>query len=172
MKDKYIETIVLNHNELPATVNQETGEVKVKQKRKSNLPKGKIVFEPEGIFKKDYSKTWKWLKLQLSPFEFYVAFELALMAKANTNSLEPLNDDTTVNQLVDKFQISRNKVNPLFKKLFNLGVYGKFEVANRDVEFKKYWILNPYLTFSGRLIDSDIANLFKGTKIAIYFHSK
>ena len=167
---KYKATIELQHNEIPAVVNAETGEVIIK-KRPNNIPDGKEIFEPKGLFQKTYTKSWVFLKSKLSAFEFSVAFELALMAKANTNSLEPLNDETTVNQLVDRFNISRNKVRPLFKKLFELGVYAKFEVAKQDNPYKKYWILNPYLSFTGKLIESDIAELFKGTLIEINYNS-
>ena len=92
------------------------------------------------------------------------------MAEAYTNSLEPLNDETTINQLASLFGISRNKVTPTLKKLFQLGVYAKFEVVKPDVPYTKYWILNPFLSFNGRTLDSDIANLFIGTVIEKEFH--
>ncbi len=168
----YKQTIELNNNESLAKVNNETGEVISVKKKLNNLPEGKEIFEPEGIFRKDYTKSWKFLKSKLTAFEFSVAFELALLAKANTNSLEPLSDSTTVNQLVEKFNISRNKVKPLFDKLFKLGVYAKFEVYDVTKPYTKYWILNPYLSFSGKLINSDIARLSSGTKITLFYYDK
>lgn len=169
-KQKYTVDLQLNHNELPAKVNAETGEIKVISPRPGNIPDDKQVFEPKGLFFKTYTKSWKFLKSQLTDFEFSVAFELALLAKANTNSLEPLSDDTTINQLVKQFDISRNKVTPLFNKLWKLGVYGKFEVYDKTKPYTKYWILNPYLSFNGKLINSDIAGLFKGTEIALNYY--
>ena len=168
----YETSIRLKHNEGPAAIDLETGGVRPLTSRPNNIPQNKEVFEPQGIFQKSYTKSWKFLKSRLSAFEFSVAFELALMAKANTNSLEPLNDETTVQQLVERFDISRNKVKPLFYKLFKLGVYGKFEVYDKTKPYTKYWILNPYLSFSGKLISSDIAHLFSGTEIALNYFIK
>jgi len=165
----YEKTIKLRENEVAAKLNIETGEVSEIPVSRNNIPSGKILFNPNAYFNKMYPKSWNYLKSKLSPFEFNVAFELALMAKANTNSLEPLSDDVTINQLTERFCISRNKVKPLFTKLFKLGVYGKFEIYDTTKPYTKYWILNPYLCFTGKLIHSDIANLFKGTDIAIHF---
>jgi hypothetical protein len=165
----YRQEIGLKHNESAAAINLETGEVRPISKKPNNIPAGKEIFEPNALFQKSYTKSWKFLKSKLTDFEFSVAFELALMAKANTNSLEPLNDETTVYQLVDRFSISRNKVKPLFKKLFELGVYGKFEVYDKTKPYTKYWVLNPYLSFSGSLISSDISRLFSGTEIALNY---
>jgi hypothetical protein len=164
-------SLKLNHDEKASKVNINTGEITILEKKPNNIPANKEVFEPKALFKKDYTKSWIYLKSKLSAFEFSVAFELALLAKANTNSLEPLNDDTTVQQLVERFSISRNKVKPLFNKLWKLGVYGKFEVYDATKPYTKYWILNPYLSFSGKLINSDIASLFRGTEIALNFYS-
>jgi hypothetical protein len=47
-----------------------------------------------------------------------------------------------------------------------LGVYGKFEIVDMKKGYTKYWLFNPYLSFSGKLINSDIAELFSGTRIA------
>ena len=71
-----------------------------------------------------------------------------------------------------EFNIGRNKVSPLFNKLFKLGVYAKFEAYKPDVPYTKYWILNPYLSFSGKLIHSDIARLFIGTIIEKEFNKE
>lgn len=162
-------TIRLQDDEIPAKVNKRTSEITEVNSRPNNIPDGKEVFEAGGIFLKTYTKSWRFLQSKLTPFEFKVAFQLAMMAKANTNSLEPLNDDTTVNQLADILNVSRNKVTPILNKLFKLGVYAKFEVVKPDVPYTKYWILNPYLSFSGKLIYSDIADLFKGTTIELEY---
>lgn len=162
---------VLDNNELPAKVDATTGETQILTKR-NNIPEGKEVFEPDGIFKKDYTKSWEFLDRVLTPLEFKVVAKLCRMARMNTNSLEPLNDDTTVNYIADYFSIGRNKVAPLFKKLFKLGVYAKFEAYKPDVPYTKYWILNPYLSFSGKIIHSDIAKLFVGTTIEMEYNKR
>lgn len=51
------------------------------------------------------------------------------------------------------------------RKFYELGIYGKFDVKRVDVPYTKFWILNPYLCWTGRLADSDIAKLFVGTMI-------
>lgn len=166
----YKTTIRLNHNEIPAKINLETGEVK--PKKNNNIPEGYVLHAPGVPYDKIYTKSWRFLKTQLTQLEFSVAFELAMMAKAFTNSLEPLNDATTIPELVEKFQISKNKVRPVFQKLFKLGVYGKFEVYDRTKPYTKYWVLNPYLTFNGNVLSSDIARLFSGTDIALHFNNQ
>lgn len=169
--EDYSQIVQLKHNERVIIVNDD-GEFREPTVRKNNIPSGKQVFEPNGIFKKTYTKSWEYLKQELSPFEFRAAFSLALLAKANTNSLEPLNDETTLNDLIAVLDVSINKVKPVLKKLWDYGVYGKFEVAKQNEPYKKYWILNPYLSFSGKIINSDIANLFIGTSIEIAYHKE
>lgn len=166
---KYTAEYNLNHNEVPAKVNVETGETTTLMKRPNNIPEGKRVFEPDALFRKDYTNSWKFLERNLKPIEFKAAFTLALKAKANTNSLEPLSDSTTIPELMEVLGISKNVVKPLLKKLWSIGVYGKFEVSEVGKPYTKYWILNPYLSFSGKLIDSDIAELFSKTHIAKAF---
>lgn len=166
---KYTAEYNLEHNEVPAKVNVETGETTTFMKRPNNIPEGKRVFEPDALFRKDYTNSWKFLEKNLKPIEFKAAFALAFKAKANTNSLEPLNDSTTIPQLMEILGLSKNVVKPLLKKLWEIGVYGKFEVAEVGKPYTKYWILNPYLSFSGKLIDSDIAELFSKTHIAKAF---
>lgn len=166
----YTQEVKLNDNEKIVRVNVETGEVTSIPKRTNNLPENRSVFEPDAIFRKDYTKSWEYLDKVLTPLEFKVVAKLCRMAKMNTNSLDPLNDNTTIQAIAEEFNIGRNKVSPLFNKLFKLGVYAKFEAYKPDVPYTKYWILNPYLSFSGRLIHSDIARLFIGTVIEKEFN--
>lgn len=171
-KAKYETKLQLYAHELPAKVNAFTGETTIlgAAHRSNNIPEGKEIFEPDGIFRKDYTKSWEFLDRALSPLEFKVVAKLCRMAKMNTNSLEPLNDDTTIAVIAKEFKIGRNKVSPLFNKLFKLGVYAKFEAYKPDVPYTRYWILNPYLSFSGKIISSDIAKLFIGTTIEIEYN--
>ncbi len=171
MKD-YKATITLKNNEIPAKVNKETGEFTElpQQARHNNIPEGKIIFEPDALFRKDYTVSWKYLDDNLTALEFNAAYTLALMAKANTNSLEPLCDETTFVELAKLLNVGKNKITTILKTLFDYGVYGRFEVADQRKQFGKFWIFNPYLSFSGKLIHSDIAELFKGTLIAINFN--
>jgi hypothetical protein len=162
----YSETVLLKHNELAATVNQETGEVKVKKTRTRRLPEGKEVFEPTSIFNKDYNNSWKFLCRELSDLELATVVRLTLLAKSNTNSLEPINDNTALKELSEKLSVSINKIKSVLQRLWELGIYGKFDVAEVGKPYTRYWILNPYLSFNGKLINSDIAKLFENTHIA------
>lgn len=168
----YNQTIQLSDNEQLMKVNSDTGEVTEVRKRINNIPIDKHVFEPDAIFKKDYTSSWKFLKEQCTHLELSAAVGLSLLAKANTNSLEPINDETALKELSEKLNVSKNKIDAVLKKLWKLGVYGKFEVYDVNKPYTKYWILNPYLSFTGKLIKSDIAELFSGTMIAIAFRNE
>lgn len=170
-KAKYEAKIKLYSHELPAKINAHTGEVTPMALSKPyNIPEGKEIFLPEAMFQKNYNKSWEYLDTVLTPLEFKVVAKLCRMAKMNTNSLEPLNDKTAISVIAKEFKIGRNKVTPLFEKLLHLGVYGKFEIHKQDAPYTKYWILNPYLAFSGKIISSDIAKLFIGTTIEIEYN--
>jgi hypothetical protein len=167
----YKTTMELKHHESAAIVDLNTGEVRTVKKRFNNIPEGKEIFEPNALFRKDYTNSWNYLKRVLKPIEFKAAYTLALMAKAHTNSLEPLNDDTTIPELMELLDVSKNIVKPILNKLWDLGVYGKFDIKEADKPYTKYWIFNPYLSFNGRIISSDIARLFSKTHCAKAFNN-
>ena len=173
MRKGYKKTIELDDNELPAAVNAETGELRVIKKRTNNIPEGKITFgKEETNWKKTFSDSWYFLKEKLTDLEIRITVELCLMAKMNNNSLEPLNDETTQLEIADIFKLDRRRAKIVFKKLYDLGVYARFEVAKENISYTKFWILNPYLSFGGSLIDSDIAELFKGTKLTNEYYKR
>lgn len=167
---KYRDYMDLEHNEIPAAINQETGEIRTRKKRKSNIPVGNEVFEPKASFRKDYTNSWSFLKRVLTPLEFKAAFTLALLARASSNSLEPINDSTSYQSLSETTGVSINKIKPVLKKLYDLGVYGGFDVAEVGKQYTKYWIFNPYLSFQGQIVRSDIAQLFRNTHCAKAFY--
>src|SRR5574343_271116 len=169
----YNQTIKLKHNEKPAKVNIETGEVVEIDTRKNNIPQGKQLFGKEEIgWSKSFNASWEFLDEVLTDLEFRVVNRLCRMAKANTNSLEPLDDETTSVELSEYFKIDRRKSKKLFKKLYELGVYGRFSVKKEDIPYTNYWVLNPYLTFQGSTIQSDIASLFKGTRLTNEYYKR
>lgn len=159
----YEKTVKLKHNEVAAKIDMETGEVIRVSKKVNNIPNDKEILS--GEFHKTFDGPLDYLVDILKPMEMKVLLKLMRMAKMNTNSLEPLSDRTTVRELSEYFGVSKNKINPVLKRLFELGVYGKFQVVRKDLEHTRYWVLNPYLSFKGRLVRSDIAALFKGTRI-------
>lgn len=161
----YTQELKLENYQKAAVVDVDTGEVTIVNKRKNNIPEGKHLHLPDEEFKKTYVKGWEFLKKVLTPLEYRVAHEMSLMAKAYTNSLEPLGEHTTVNHLSETFSVDRRKMSKLIDKLFQFGVFAKFEAVKPDLPYTKYWVFNPYLSFSGKLIKSDIALLFVGTII-------
>jgi hypothetical protein len=170
----YEQTIKLDHNEIPAKFNLETGEIAyVGIHRSKNKTKGiQEKHEPGAKFYKNYPASWAFLKKNLEPYEYMAAHSLALRAKANTNSLEPLNDDTVISILVEEIGVSKNRVKSVLQHLFDLGVYGRFDIAEVGKRYTKYWILNPYLSFNGTIIDKSISELFKNTLVAKAFRGE
>ena len=171
-KQKYKKEVSVFHDEVLLAVNQETGEIRDLPQRKNNIPKDSTLIDSKALFKKHYQNSWFFLKEVLTPIEYKAAHTLAMMAKSNTNSLEPLNDESTLKELMQVLNMSINKVKPILNKLFDLGVYGKFEVYKPERPYTKSWIFNPYLSFAGRIIKSDIAELFVGTHCEKAFHDE
>jgi hypothetical protein len=171
-KSQYTTEVNLYHHEIPAAISMHTGEIRSTQNnKKNNVPAGKEIFQPDSLFVKRYHHSWFFLKRYLTAQEYRVADTLAYLAKANTNSLEPLNDATAVSEIMKILDISINTVTPILKKLFGLGVYGKFEAAKVGAPYTRYWVFNPYLSFMGKIIDSSISELFKGTHCEIAHHN-
>lgn len=117
-------------------------------------------------FQRTNTIAWRLLKDMLSKRELNVAFKLGLMAKAYTNSLQPLNDATTAVKIAEELEENRNTVMKDIDKLFKLGVIAKFEVYEKNEVHKKYWVFNPYLMFNGKDIQKDVPTLFDGTYFA------
>lgn len=84
-------------------------------------------------------------------------------ADYESNLLIPYNDKSTSLLLESKFNITRNRVSKVFKKLFDLGVYARIKVANGDNS--DYWSLNPYISFKGKLISNTLVDCFHNTII-------
>jgi len=167
----YEANILLKHDEEPAKINLRTGEVttiynKTPLKKKVKIADDMIKFEKDGVFAKSYNISWLYLKKELTVLEYSAAHNLALEAKAFTNSLEPINDNTILEHLQVILNVSINKVKGVLSTLFDYGVYGKFEIADSKKRHTKFWVLNPYLNFNGQMIDRNIVSLFDNTKIA------
>ena len=107
--------------------------------------------------------TWAFLRKKCTPKELEVVNHLVDITNYKNNSLEPLNDETSLRSLSSQFNISTRDVKKVFNKLFKLGVYGKFEVYKEY--HHKYWVLNPYIAFSGRLVKNELVELFNGTEL-------
>jgi hypothetical protein len=170
-KHDYEVVVKLNHNETPHKLNMETGELIEVKSRRNNIPEGKELFEPNAKFVKCYYNTWQFMSRYLSSSELGIVIAMVTMADANNCSLKPLDDKTTVAELMDYFDISEKKVKSTFDKLHRLGVYGRFDVSEENKPYTKYWILNPYIAFNGKIIESDISRLFTGTSVFKGYHN-
>jgi hypothetical protein len=145
------------------------GEMNEVKKKVNNIPKGKELFTPDKYFTKNYIKAWNYLLDNLTAIELKIALKMSVMAEYNTNSLIPLDNKTTMRDLAEFFNIGINTVKKAFHNLFKQGVYASFNYYHYlrgDVE---EWIFNPYISFKGRLVDSDIKELFNDTKVAKAF---
>ena len=154
----------LEDEEVLTKLNKETGEFKELHKRPNNIPQGKELWNP-GPFHKRYDAPWNYLLKHLTDKEIVIVSKMCLMAKPNSNSLEPLSHSSTSEEIAAQFGIHRNSVNKMFNKLFKLGVYAEFKFASIN-GIKHYWVLNPYISFYGKTISSALAELFRETKFA------
>jgi hypothetical protein len=162
----YTKSISMQDNEIPAVVNQDTGEVKVLGVKPNNIPVDKELFGKEQTeWKKSFTPSWKFLDEVLTDLEIRVVMKMCIMAEMNTNSLKPLNDSTTQLTIATMFNIDRRKAKIMFEKFYKLGIYGRFDVYDESQPFTKYWILNPYLSFGGKIIASPIVELFSVSKL-------
>lgn len=181
----YKPNVQLKHNEIPAAVSVDTGEIRVINQRPNNLPEGKEIWNGNGKFAKLYDKAWNYMLEVFSPLEFKIIAQMISMASINSNSLKPLNDNTTINELATTFNIHRNSVTKLFTKLSNHGIYAEFNFHKAPLSFDpndpstfnnpsiecKYWVLNPYIIFRGKTIDSALVDLFRSSKLSKYVDS-
>lgn len=120
----YNKNINLQHDELAAKVNINTGEIKVIENKKVNsLPTGKsrLDYENFGMINLNMLNV---LNNELSNIELGIVMVMIMKAEYNTNSLAPLSNEVTVRELAEIFGIGVNTVTKTFKKLADLGVYG------------------------------------------------
>jgi len=162
----YTRNLKLKDNEVPAKINKETGEIVEVRNEFKSLELTREVFSSKTLFRKTYEDVDRFLIKKLSDAEYKVVMMMALMADAGTNSLKPLDDSTSMRTLEEYFNVDRRRIRAILDKLFSLGVYAKFKIAEVDNPYKNYWILNPYISFKGRVIESDIMKLFNNTIIA------
>lgn len=155
----------LNDNEKLAKINIETGEIKEINISATRKPRDKSMdyFNSKNVYQRYFTKAWGLLMTQTNDLEFRAATMLGMMAKAYTNSLEPLNPDSTAKELSDYLHIDRRLVLGVMTKLEKLGVIGTFGVYNRNEVYQGFWIFNPYLSFNGKIIKKDVDVLFKDT---------
>jgi DNA-binding transcriptional MocR family regulator len=105
----------------------------------------------------------------LSGVELKIAVMMASMTEFGTNSLAPLDNNISYELLADKFSISKSTVKKAFDNLFEVGVYASFKYCHFERGPVEEWVFNPFISFRGKLIDSDLKNLFLNTRVAKHF---
>lgn len=152
-------TIKLKHDEIPAKINSQTGEV-ISLIKPNNIPSGKSVNNMTNFTKLNCDVFPK-LKMMgvLTMEEIGIISYMCSIAEFNTNSLKPLNNETNLQELAGTFDIGKNRVKRVFDKLFDLGVYAQFKIASNGT--KEYWILNPNISWKGKLMNDTIFLHFK-----------
>lgn len=160
----YKKTVTLNHNESVLKVNKETGEIKEIPYINNNLPEGKSLDSLGNFTKLNVSliNRLKDSKL-LTTEEVGIVCYMSAIAEFGTNSLKPLSNDSTVRELSSEFGIGINRVTKVFEKLFILGVYMQIRIHSGDL--KEYWVLNPNISWKGRIKSDSLFEHFKDCTI-------
>lgn len=159
----YSANIKLKHNEQPAKRDIETGEYTTIRQYTNNIPNGKsrLKYNRFNVMNSELI-----LKLQkyFTMEEIGIISYMAAKAEFNTNSLKPLSNETSLRDLGDYFNIDKNRVNKIFNKLFNFGVY--LQIKIHEEEPKDYWVLNPNISWKGRLKDDSLFVTFSNTDLS------
>lgn len=158
----YTQSVELNNNETLAKVNTETGEITTFQSNKRKLPEGTQKLKYNNFSIVNNESIIK-LKELLTNEELGVVIHMISIADFNSNSLEPLSNELSLRELSAILNINKNRVKTIIGKLYKCGVYLSIKVYE-DHE-KEYWVLNPAISWKGRLIKDSIFTHFKNTMI-------
>ena len=169
---KYGVKLRLNHNEVPAKVNVETGEVKQTRdgRMHNKFPenKSKLNYPSFGILN---TRAAGIIADRFDIVERSIVFQMISMAKIGTNSLSPLNESTSQRELARVFDVSRSKVSKALDRLFREGVYMELVIAEGG-ERAEYWVLNPNIFWRARTKDDSLFKQFENTNISILVTNK
>jgi len=168
----YKKEIKLNNNEIAAKINVLTGEVIEVKNVVSNIPEDKEKFSYDKSFHKSYEKSWEYLLDNLTGIELKIALKMANMTEFHTNSLAPLDGTEDIRELADFFNVSKSSIKKALDNLFYHGVYAAFTYQHYKRGKVNEWVFNPFISFKGTLIGSDLKNLFISTRVAKYFLQK
>ena len=163
-KYMYKHTATLQHNERLLKENQETGEVNyIPHIIPANIPDGKskLDYQEFGMLNIKASKV---LEKHLSNLELSIVFKMISKCEFNTNSLKPLNNETSIRILAEEFNLSVNTVPKVLKRLYDLGVYMQLQIVENSQE-NSYWVLNPYIFWRGRLKNDSLFITFSNTDL-------
>lgn len=164
----YKQTVKLEDHESLIKLNKKTGVETDLKKVINHLPVGTELNKKKSLYHQVSDDVAEYLENRLTLTEYRVVGIMSRMASFRTNSLKPLDDDTSTYELQEYLKVDRKKVKDILKKLYLMGVYGIFKVSERDNPYKHYWILNPYISSKGNITEKDVKDLFKGTDIALH----
>lgn len=159
----YTTNLRLKHNEIPAKVDIDTGEVLTINRRPNNFPDGKskLDYEEFGMIN---IKMLRVLREECSRTEISIIMHMVDLSEFGTNSLRPLNDETSYRELGKVFDLDHKTIKDIFVKLKYLGVYLQLNITEVDGA-KEYWVLNPYISWKGRLKTDSLFITFANTRI-------
>lgn len=163
MESKEVKVRV-KHNEVIQFINPDTGKIRELQSKPNNIPSTHTAKKMDKFFKMNNALISK-LKHSglLSMEEIGVITYMSTVSEWNTNSLKPLNDDTSLRNLSEFFLINKSRVKQVLDKLFKLGVYMQIKIHKDDLV--DYWVLNPNISWKGTLSEDSLFIHFEGTVI-------
>lgn len=166
------QTAKLEDDEVLYKVNERTSEMKEIKVKPNNLKDtGKEKFDFDASFNKAYERSWMYLAKELSPQELKIALMMSCMTEFSTNSLAPLDNSTQMQYLSELFGVGINQIKTYLKHLLKKGVYATFTYGHYKRGEVTEWVFNPFISFKGSLIDSDLKNLFLKTQVAKHFYN-
>ena len=159
----YTTEVRLNHNEVPAKINMETGEILPIKKRPNNIPEGKskLDYDNFSIINNDMLRV---LFDECNGSEIKVILHMVYMSEFGNNSLKPLNDELSYRELGRIFSIDDKTIKAILNKLKHLGVYLQLNITEVDGA-KEYWVLNPYISWKGKIKSDSLFHTFANTRI-------
>jgi hypothetical protein len=163
----YEKKVKLADNErLNTKVNIETGEEIQIPNYQNNIPEGKSLLKYKRFHIKN-DNTYKLVKMGIISHEDNSLIDMmSSMAEMGTNSLQPLNDDTSILLLSDYFDLPRKRVLKSLDKLRKLGVFLQIKYfSDSQKKEVEYWVLNPYISWKGVLKRDSIFKHFSDTTI-------
>jgi len=162
----YTAQIKLRHNEVPAKIDLETGEIMEINKKPNNIPDGKSKLDYDRFHIKNDRLSNLVKNGIISHEENSIISLMCSMAEMGTNALKPITDDTSLLLLGDHFSINRHRVGKVIDRLRILGVFLQIRYYS-DSQQKEltYWVLNPNISWKGRLKDDSMFMHFSDTTI-------
>lgn len=162
----YTQNLKLKHNEVPAKIDMETGEVITISRRVNNLPEGKSKLDYDRFHIKNDNLSNLVRNGIITHEENSIISLMCSMAEMGTNALKPITDETSLLLLADEFSVNRNRIGKVIERLRTLGVFLQIRYFSHSQQKDvTYWVLNPNISWKGRLKDDSIFNHFHDTTI-------